>query len=251
VSKTKTTEEKLKEEIARLKNIIKDKNHEIHTLAEISRVIVSGRYLNEVLSLVATMTAEMTGSKICSIMIYDDKTQELKIIATQSLSKAYRDKPPVKVGQSVSGKAVLSKKPIAITDVVKDPDYMYKEIAKKEGLKSMLAVPMIIGDKAIGVINIYTAQKHRFTDDEIRVILAISGQAAIGIENMHLREEALIAWDALETRKIVDRAKGLLMKRLGINEDDAYKSIHKKSMDTRKSMREVAEAIMLTMDIKN
>ncbi len=250
MGKNVSIEDKLKNEIIRLKNIIKEKDSEIKTLTEISRTIVSGRYLNEVLSLVATMTAEMTGSKICSIMIYDEKLQELRIIATQSLSKAYRDKPPVKVGQSVSGKAVLNKKPISVIDVVSDPDYMYKEIAKSEGLKSMLAVPMMIGEKVIGVINIYTAQKHKFTDEEIRIISAIAGQAAIGIENMNLKEEALVARDALETRKTIDRAKGILMKKLGLTEEEAYKSIHKKSMDTRKSMREIAEAILLTMDIK-
>ncbi|HNZ29553.1 MAG TPA: hypothetical protein PKJ42_06125, partial [Candidatus Goldiibacteriota bacterium] len=68
-------------EIARLKKIIAEKNMEIETLTKISKTIVSGQYLEEILNLVATLTAQMTDSKICSIMLVDEDKQELKIIA--------------------------------------------------------------------------------------------------------------------------------------------------------------------------
>jgi AmiR/NasT family two-component response regulator len=72
----------------------------------------------------------------------------------------------------------------------------------------------------------------------------------VAIENTHLSQEIFAAREALESRKLIERAKGILMRELGVSEDDAYKKIHKKSMDMRKSMREVAEAIILTADIK-
>jgi len=227
---------------------LKSKNKELETLSQISKTIVSGKYLEEILNLIVTLTADMMGSKICSVMLLDKNEQELKIIATQSLSEDYKSKPNIKVGQSVSGKAVLEKRPIAVADVTKEAGYTYKDIAKSEGLCSMLAVPMTFRSKAIGCINIYTTEEHKFTSENIRVLQSVANQAAIVIENMSLIKEAIAAKEALETRKTIERAKGLLMKKFNIAEDEAYKTIHKKSMDSRKSMKEVAEAILLTLE---
>src|SRR5208283_5588365 len=118
---------------------------------------------------------------------------------------------------------------------------MYPAIARKEGLVSMLCVPMMIKDRVIGAINTYTQSEYEFTKEEIDILQAIANQAAVAIENTRLDQEILATKEALETRKLVERAKGVLMKELRIPEDDAYKKIHRKSMDLRKSMREVAE----------
>jgi len=249
ISQKKAAKKPESSEITRLKTIIASKDREIKTLTEISRTIVSGQYMEEILSLIVTLTAEMMGSKICSIMLHDEKKKELKIIATQSLSEEYKNKPNVKVGQSISGRAFIEQKPAVILDVRKEKDYMYTDIAKKEGFTSMLCVPMIVRGKAIGVVNIYTAEVHSFTDDEIRILQSVSNQAAIGIDNMNLMNEALLAREQLETRKLIERAKGILMKKFSMDENTAYKTIHKKSMDTRKSMKEVAEAIILTLEM--
>lgn len=238
-------------EITKLKLIIKEKEKEVETLTEISKSIVSGRYLEEVLHIVVSLTAEMMGSKICSIMLLDKNQQELKTIATQSLSAEYRNKPNINVGQSISGRAVVEKKPITVLNVTKEDKYVFKEIALKEGLKSMLAVPMILRNNVLGVINIYTTEEHVFSESEIRILQSVANQAAIGIENVKLLEETVVAKEALETRKLIDRAKGILMNKLKMSEDAAYRSIHKKSMDSRKSMKEIAEAIILTTGIGN
>ncbi len=234
----------------KLKKKAEKKSKELDTLSKISKTIVSGRYLEEILNIIVSLTAEMMNSKICSIMLLDEDKQELKIVATQSLSEVYKNKPNIKVGHSISGKVVKEKRPIFVFDVTQDPDYAYKEIAKKEGLKSMLAVPMIVRNKVIGVINIYTNDEHMFSDDEIRILQSVANQAAIGIENMNLMQEALIAKEALETRKLIERAKSILVKKLDISEDVAYKTIHKKAMDSRKTMKEIAEAIILSSEIE-
>jgi signal transduction protein with GAF and PtsI domain len=226
------------------------KARQLDLLSEVSRTIVSGYYLKEILELIVTMTAKVMDSKICSIMLLDEKTEELVIAATQSLSQEYLNKPNLKVGQSTSGRVVLEKKPITVRDVTKEPGYMYPEVAKKEGIVSLLSVPMMIKDRLIGVINSYTKSEHTFRKEEIDILQAVANQAAVAIENTHLSQEMLAAREALESRKLVERAKGILMRELSVSEDEAYKKIHKKSMDMRKSMREVAEAIILTADIK-
>jgi len=226
------------------------KAKQLDLLSEISRTIVSDYYLKEILQLIVTMTAKVMDSKICSIMLLDEKRDELVIAATQSLSSYYVNKPNIKVGQSISGKVVQEKRPITILDISKEPGFMYPDIAKKEGIVSMLSTPMMIKDRVIGVINSYTQREHKFSKEEIDIMQTVANQAAVAIENTRLDQEILAAKEALESRKIIEKAKGILMKELCISEDEAYKKIHKKSMDLRKGMKEVAEAIILTFDLK-
>ena len=226
------------------------KAKQLDLLSEVSRTIVSDHYLKEILQLIVAMTAKVMDSQICSIMLLDEKRNELFIAATQSLSQEYLSKPNLKVGQSISGKVVLEKRPITVPDVTKESGYMYPEVARKEGIVSLLSVPMMVKDRAIGVINSYTKSEHQFRQEEISILQAVANQAAVAIENTHLSEEILTAKEALESRKIIERAKGILMKELGVSEDEAYKKIHKKSMDLRKTMKEIAEAIILSSDLR-
>ncbi len=237
-------------ENARVYEEVANKAKQLDLLSEVSRTIVSDYYLKEILQLIVTMTAKVMDSKICSIMLLDEKREELVIAATQSLSQAYVNKPNLKVGQSVSGRVVLDKKPITVLDVRKEKGFMFPEIAKTEGIASLLSVPMMIKDRVIGVINSYTKSEHKFKKEEIDILQTVANQAAVAIENTHLSQEIFAAKEALEARKTIERAKGILMKELGVNEDEAYKKIHKKSMDLRKTMKEIAEAIILTSDLK-
>ena len=235
---------------ARIYEEVVNKAKQLDLLSEVSRTIVSDYYLKEILQLIVTMTAKVMDSKICSIMLLDEKKEELVIAATQSLSQNYVGKPNLKVGQSVSGRVVLEKKPITVPDVTKERGFMFPDIARDEGIVSLLSVPMLIKDRVVGVINSYTRSEHNFKKEEIDILQTVANQAAVAIENTHLSQEIFAAREALEARKTVERAKGILMRELGVSEDEAYKKIHKKSMDLRKTMKEIAEAIILTSDLK-
>lgn len=226
------------------------KAKQLDLLSEVSRTIVSDHYIKEILHLIVTMTAKVMDSKICSVMLLDEKKEELVIAATQSLSNEYVNKPNLKVGQSVSGRVVFEKKPIKVLDVTSEPGFMFPDLARKEGIVSLLSVPMMIKDQVVGVINSYTRNEHVFTKEEIDILQAVANQAAVAIENTNLSHEILAAKEALESRKLVERAKGILMKELTLDEDEAYRKIHRKSMDTRKTMKEVAEAVILAFDIQ-
>jgi len=236
-------------ENARLYQEMKKKAQRIETLSQVSSTIASNQYLEEILHLLVTMTAEMMASKTCSIMLLDEKNKALVIKATQSLSDGYKSKPPLKIGESISGQVVKEKKTMAVLDVTREPGYMYQALARREGLCSLLSVPMMIKDRVIGVINSYTSEPHRFTEEEIKVLQAVANQAAIAIENTALLERSLAMEEELEARKVVERAKGLLMKNKKITEDEAFKLLRNQSMNTRRSMREIAEAVILAMEM--
>jgi len=248
--------ERISEEIAEaighveLHEVAQKKTRQIETLARMSQTIAQGAYIREILQLIVSMTAEMMGSKICSLMLLDEKGRDLKIEATQSLSDEYKSKPPVPVKQSVSGRAILEKRPIKVPDVSKDPQYTYPDIARKEHLKSLLVVPMMVKDKPIGVLNCYTAQLHEFSPEEVQLVQAVANQAGVAIEHTRAIEKALEAQEALETRKVIERAKGILMRQQGLVEEAAFRLIQRQAMDRRKSMKEVAEAIILSEEIQ-
>jgi len=237
-------------ENARLYEEREKKSLQFDSLIRVSQSITSQGYLNEILNLIVVVTAKMLNSKICSIMLLDQKGDELVIKATQSLSEEYKKKPNIKVNTSLSGEVVKTKKPIVIYDVRDEKKYYYRDLAVKENLTSMLSVPMVVRDKAIGIINIYTKEPHSFTQEEIDILQMVANQAAIAVENTKLIEEALKVKEALETRKMVERAKGILMRDAKMNEDEAYRMINRKSMDTCKPMREIAEAIILASNMK-
>ncbi len=225
------------------------KARQIEALSQVSQSIASNRYLEEILHLIVTVTAEMTNSNLCSIMIHDPE-EGLVIRATQTLSQEYRNKPPIKIGESISGIVFRDATPIQVEDVQKDPRYSFKDLARKENLVSLLSVPMMIKNRAIGVINVYTSQSHLFSQDEIKVLQSVANQAAIAWENTGLLQRNLEMEEALESRKKIDRAKAILMKANRISEDEAYRLLQKKSMNIRKSMKEIAEAILLAHDMK-
>jgi len=237
-------------ENARLYDERKKKALQFDSLIKVSQSITSQGYLDEILNLIVVVTAQMLSSKICSIMLLDQKGDKLVIKATQSLSEEYKKKPNLKVNASISGEVIKTKKPVVTYDVRNEKKYHFRDLAVKENLTSMLSVPMVVRDKAIGIINIYTKEHHSFTQEEIDILQMVANQAAMAVENTKLMEEVLKIKEALETRKMVERAKGILMKESKMNEDEAYRIIHRKSMDTCKPMREIAEAIILAWDMK-
>jgi signal transduction protein with GAF and PtsI domain len=222
----------------------------IDGLTKISKAITSEIYLEDILRLIVTVTAEIMHSNICSILLIDEQRNELVIRATQSLNEDYIRKPPLKIGEGIAGKVAKENRPIAVKDVTNEPEYKYKDIAKKNGLCSLLSVPLTVKGKVIGVLNCYTSEPHNFTETEIKVLTSIANQAAIAIENAELMVKSKILQEELETRKKLERAKGILMKEYGLTEEEAYLKIRKYSMDTRKPIREVAEAIIMVSEIK-
>ncbi|HXX35210.1 MAG TPA: GAF domain-containing protein, partial [Thermodesulfobacteriota bacterium] len=161
---------------------------EINALLEISKAIASGLYLEDVLRLIVTVTANLMNSKICSLWIFDERNRKLKLKATQSISEEYLRERSLALGEGVVGHVALRNQPMAILDVLKDPLYKEKELARREGLVSMLSVPMCIKDRVIGVINCYTSFSHSFSKSEEEILSTVANQAAICIENSGLTE---------------------------------------------------------------
>jgi signal transduction protein with GAF and PtsI domain len=223
---------------------------QLEAISQVSKMITSNLYLEDILKLIVNVTAETMNSKICSLSLIEEKTKTLVLKATQSMSDLYNKKPPLNIGEGIAGKVALENKPLSVYDISKEPEYKYKDIAKKEGLRSLLSVPLSVKGRVIGVLNNYTSKPHKFTKEETDILTSVANQAAIVIENAELMVKTKVIQGELETRKLVEKAKGILMRQHGLSEDEAFKKIQKQSMDTRRSMRDIAEAIILIDSMK-
>jgi GAF domain-containing protein len=136
-----------------------------------------------------------------------------------------------------------------VSDVTSEKSYKYPELARRTGLASLLSVPLLAGTKVIGTLNIYTSEKRSFTPEEIGFAQAVAGQAALAFENARLISETLEMKRALEARKVIERAKGILQHRYGITEEQAYLDLRSESRRLRKPMRDLAEAILVAEEL--
>jgi two-component system, response regulator PdtaR len=214
-------------------------------IAEISKAIMEQNYIDNVLSLIVTVTAKVTGAKICSLLLLDKKKEELVLRASQSESGQYNQKSNTPLGKGIAGRVAQSGKPIKALDVRKDPRFLNKEIAIKDGLVSLLSVPMSVDGQVIGVINCYTPEKYDFSNEDIQMLTTVASQAAIVLRNTELRVLKEVVERELEERKIVERAKEIVMEKRHISGKQAFELMRRQSMNSRTSMAKIAESIIL------
>lgn len=221
----------------------------LEALSEISQAITSETYLDDILRLIVVVTAKVMSSNICSLMLLNQETGELEIRATQAVSEAYLKKPPVLIGVGLSGIAARDNMPVDCWDVKEEARYVNKDVATKENLCSLLCMPMSVKGRVLGVINCYTSVPHEFTREEKTILATVANQAAMAIENTDLVMKSKLMEEELETRKLVERAKDILMDERGISGYEAFQGMRRKSMDTRRPIREIAEAVILAHEI--
>ncbi|MCP4370691.1 MAG: GAF and ANTAR domain-containing protein [Deltaproteobacteria bacterium] len=225
----------------------------IKAVMDISRVITSDLYLEDILKLIVMVLAKVTGVEICSLWLIDENSNPLKVRlkASQTIDPVYMKDRALNMDEGVVGFVASNKRPLIIKDVLKEQRFKEKEMAKKLGLVSMVSVPLQVhGEKVIGVLNCFTAEPHIFSETEVNLITTVANQAAVAIMNTELMVKTRVIEEELETRKMVERAKEVLMHKRNKTGEEAYQWIRKRSMDTRKSMRTVAEAVLLSEELE-
>jgi GAF domain-containing protein len=234
---------------ARLSERSQSAEKKVELLAAVGYTITTEGYLDRILQVISEMVAEAFESPVCSIMIVDEDRQELSIRAARCSSPEYRQKLPVKIEDSLIGRVVRERQLVAVPDVAAEKSYKYPELARRSGLTSLLSVPLLANQKVIGTLNIYTREQRSFTTEEVGFAKAVAGQAALAVENARLISETLEMKRSLESRKVIERAKGILQHRHGMTEEQAYLDLRSESRRLRRPMRDLAEAIILADEL--
>ncbi|QTA80173.1 GAF and ANTAR domain-containing protein [Desulfonema limicola] len=231
---------------------IKTYDEYIKALTDISRAITSDLFLEDLFKLIVMVTARVTDVAICSLWLIDEnlKPPMITLRATQAFAPEYVKDRFLNLDEGVVGHVVTNKKPLTIKNVLKNRKFKEKEMAKKLGLVSMVGVPLKLkDDKVIGVLNCFTTEPHEFSKTQVNLITAVANQAAVAILNTELMVKTKVIREELETRKLLDKAKEVIMHRRKMAGDEAYRWLQKRSMDSRKSIRQVAEAILLSEEL--
>jgi GAF domain-containing protein len=219
---------------------------------DLSQALTSDLFLEDLFKLIVMVTAKVTGVEICSLWLVDENADPpvIRLKATQSFEPVYVKDRVLQLHEGVVGYVVSTQQPLVIDDVLKNEKFKEKEMAKKLGLVSMVGVPLLGKEnKVIGVLNCFTVKPHEFSATDINMLTAVAGQAAVAIFNTNLIIKTNIIEQELKSRKVIERAKEILMKRRNLNGEDAYRWIQKRSMDARKTMLEIADAILLADEL--
>jgi uroporphyrinogen-III synthase len=231
---------------------LRRKTAHLVALREISQAISSAWGLSQTLGLITRKTADVMAMDSCSVYLRERQADEdvLVLKATTGLAADAVGHARLKVGEGLTGWAARESKALAVTDAAADPRFKLLPETRELRFKSLLAVPLISRGQTIGAVNVQTRRQHAYGADEIELLSTIADLTAGTIEKALLYEEIGGLREALEARKLVERAKGILMKRHQVDEDEAFRRIHHQSRNARRSMREIAEAIILTADLQ-
>jgi len=179
------------------------------SLINVSQIINSTLSLDDALSAITREGCQLMQAKVCSLMLLDRSREWLDLRASFGASEAYVHKPRLSMDESLLGVVVRRKKPLQVENVQTSSRYQNVEVARQEGLISLLSVPLLFRGEAIGTLSVYTGRPYSFSNEEIRILSALAELSATAIEKARLYERVVDAEELLrENEKLA--ALGLL-----------------------------------------
>jgi signal transduction histidine kinase len=179
------------------------------SLASVSRTINSTLNLDEALRAITREACVLMRARMCSLMMLDESREWLDLRASYGAGKAYLKKPRLSVEESVLGVVARRKKPLQLENVQTSSRYQNVEVARREGLVSLLSVPLLFAGQAIGTLSVYTGQPYNFSNEEIRILGALAELSGIAIEKARLYERIVDVEEQLRQNEKLS-ALGLL-----------------------------------------
>lgn len=161
------------------------------TLVSVGQTINSTLNLDDALKVITREAAVLMKAKMCSLLLLDESREWLELRASFGAGETYIQKPRLSVAESLLGIVVRRKKPMQVENVQISSRYQNIEVARQEGLVSLLGVPLLFSGQAIGTLSVYTGQSHSFSNEEIRILLALAELSALAIEKARLYERVV------------------------------------------------------------
>ncbi len=155
------------------------------TLLRISGAISHSKDPEEVVLMTVESIKTALGVKGCAVFLINRHTDELELAASFGLSEQYISKGPLSAARSIA-QSLVEGGPVAIYDVTDDPRIQYPEEAQKEGIVSILSVPIVAGGQPIGALRVYTAEPWEFALDDVNFAQAMASMAGMAIEMARL-----------------------------------------------------------------
>ena len=226
---------------------------EVLLLHRISSIISSKLSLDEMLGEVIGFTIQATACDACLVYLLDRATNEVVLRASQVPHTTALGNVRMKMGQGVTGWVAQHQETVALSsNAAADPRFIPIRGLIEDTYEAFLSVPLVSGGDLVGVINVHHRDPHTHSNWEIGRLRFVGEQLGLAVaksllaeENSRLLGETIEFKRELETRKVVERAKGILQRKLGLSEEEAYLRLRDQSRKLRKPMKELAEALIL------
>jgi uroporphyrinogen-III synthase len=222
---------------------------DIDLLHEIGSRLAAAEPLHDVLSRVVDVVSTLVHCDSCFVYVLQD--EDLVLRASKTPHPDVVDRLTLRVGQGITGWLAEHRQLVAVgRHAFEDPRFQTFNELPEDRYEAFLSVPVLSRGKPVGVINLQHRQPHTHSQREIQLISTIGFLVGAEIETARLEMENSQLFERLETRKLLDRAKGILQRDLGLTEEDAYLTIQRQSRQRRKSKKEIAEAIILGDELR-
>ncbi len=218
-------------------------------LHEIGSRMAASDPLHAVLNRIVDFACSLIQCDSCFVYLLD--RDQLVLRASKNPHSDLVDHLGIWLGQGITGWVGWHREPVAISEkALKDPRFKRFKNLPEDTFEAFLSVPILCRSRLVGVINLQHRKPYYHTEQEVRLLSAVGYLVGAELERARLESENLELSDRLESRKHIERAKGVLQRDFGLDEDAAYKAMQRESRQRRKSMREIAEAILLNDDLR-
>ncbi|MDX2153577.1 MAG: ANTAR domain-containing protein [Bryobacteraceae bacterium] len=230
---------------------------QVALLHRISSIVSSELSIDEMLGEIVGLTVQVTQCDACLVYLLEKESNEIVLRASQVPHKEDLGELRMKMGEGVTGWVAEHKSVVALTSsAAADTRFKRFPALIEDTYESFLSVPLITSGEVIGVVNVHHRRTHEHSPEEIALVTFIGEQmgnaiakAVLAEQNARLFEEKEEMKRQLETRKLVERAKGILQARYQLTEEEAYLRLRNESRRLRRPMKDLAEAIILADDL--
>jgi signal transduction protein with GAF and PtsI domain len=221
----------------------------IDFLHEIGSRIATADPLDAVLTRVVEFISAVVNCDSCFVYLLEGS--ELVLKASKNPHTKEINRLRLRMGQGITGWVAEHKKPVALArNASTDPRFRSFNELPEDRYEAFLSVPVLSRGKLVGVINLQHREPHRHSEEQIQLISTIGFLVGAEVQMARLEGENSRLSVELENRKVIERAKGILQRNLQIDEGQAYLTLQRQSRQRRKSMKEIAEAVILGEDLK-
>ncbi|MDR3721445.1 MAG: GAF and ANTAR domain-containing protein [Candidatus Acidoferrales bacterium] len=223
-------------------------HQDIEGLHEIGERIAASDPLSTVLKLVVEFVSTVVKCDSCFLYVLEGN--DLILRASQNPHAEVLNRPTLRVGQGITGWVAENKKPVVIGRRASfDPRFQSFHELPEDRFEAFLSVPILCRDKLVGVINLQHRDPHIHSQREIHLVSTIGFLVGPEIELVRLEAEDSKLSELSEARQLVKSAQEILQRDLRIPEEEAFLVLQRESRERRKSMKEIAEAILIADEI--
>lgn len=221
----------------------------IDFLHEIGSRMAAADPLHVVLNRILDFASSLIQCDSCFIYLLEEN--QLVLRASKNPHADLVDRLGISLGQGITGWVGWHREPVTIpANALKDPRFKRFRNLPEDSFEAFLSVPILCRSKLVGVMNLQHRKPYQHSEQEVRLLAAVGYLIGAELERARLESENTELTERLESRKQVERAKGVLQREFGLDEEAAYRAMQRESRQRRKSMREIAEAILLNEDLR-